>query len=267
MTPHVDPTLESKEGLAIKAAAEDLKYLENVDADMLVQWIVGRPEGVGVLGLIVGLSQEKLKNSLRHGLGTAAFRKLAVERPAELIAYMDQKFALLQLLEAQRQRTYDFGDVLVARAGSRAFAVRAGESGRRLEDEIEEVAKRLSLPYQLRCRFEGRNARTAPCDLAIPGGHAEAQIVVASKSFDSTGSKLSDAVREIEEMADVRRPRQFVLAVVDGIGWKGRPSDLRRIYDLWDTGQIDGMYTLATLGEFQEDLAEAAALRGLSAPG
>ena len=85
----------------------------------------------------------------------------------------------------------------------------------------------------------------------------------AAKGFDSTGSKLSDAVREIVDMADVRQPRQFVIAVIDGIGWKSRKRDLQRIHELWETQQIDGMYTLATLDQFRDDLQEAASLRGL----
>jgi len=46
---------------------------------------------------------------------------------------------------------------------------------------------------------------------------------VAAKGFDSTGSKLTDAVREIEEMADVRQARQFIMAVIDGRGDGRRP--------------------------------------------
>ena len=87
---------------------------------------------------------------------------------------------------------------------------------------------------------------------------------MAAKGFDSTGSKLTDAVREIEEMADVRLPRQYVMAVVDGIGWKNRAADLRRIYALWQSQQIDGLYTLASLDRFRTDLTDAARLRGLT---
>jgi len=103
---------------------------------------------------------------------------------------------------------------------------------------------------------------TAPCDLVVPNSD-DAQIVVAAKGFDSTGSKLTDAVREIEEMADVRLPRQFVIAVIGGIGWKSHQADLRRIHNLWVTKQIDGMYTLATLAQFRHDLEDAARLRRL----
>jgi hypothetical protein len=162
----------------------------------------------------------------------------------------------------QRNRPYDFGDVLVARAGTRLTAARAGVSGRRVEDEIEAIATNLGLPCETRTRFTGRNNRKAPCDLVIPNG-PNASIAVAAKGFDSTGSKLTDAVREIEEMADVRLPRQYIIAVIDGIGWKSRKSDLKKIYDLWASEQIDGMYSLANLGQFRDDLRNAARLRGL----
>jgi hypothetical protein len=175
---------------------------------------------------------------------------------------LEENFDLNRLVTMQRRRPYDFGDVLVARAGTRLTAARAGASGRKVEDEIEAVAGDLGLPCQTRTRFTGRNGRTAPCDLAIPSGQ-HADIVVAAKGFDSTGSKLTDAVREIEEMADVRQARQFIMAVIDGIGWKSRLADLRRIYRLWERQQIDGMYSLATLDRFRHDLDEAARLRGL----
>lgn len=261
LTTHVDPTLENEEGLQIKAAAAELVELQEISLDSVAQWLELKPThaSVAVLGLIAGLSQERLKNGLRHGLGSPTFSKLAKENPAGLVKYMDEEYSLLGLLESQRSRQYDFGDVLVARAGTRALAARAGQTGRHLEDEIEDIAKNLGLSYETRCRFDGRIG-TAPCDLALPAGNADAQIVVAAKSFGSTGSKLTDAVREIDEMAQVRKPTQFVFAVIDGIGWKGRLKDLRRIYGLWSSGQINGMYTMASLGQFQEDLAEAAAI-------
>ena len=80
----------------------------------------------------------------------------------------------------------------------------------------------------------------------------------AAKGFDSTGSKLSDAVREIEEMAEVRLPRQYVFAVVDGLGWHRRQADLRRIFQLWRDQKIDGLYTVAMLADFRAALDDAA---------
>ncbi|WP_423919418.1 hypothetical protein ACPEEZ_12280 [Frigoribacterium sp. 2-23] len=248
------------------AGADDTPHAD-ASADLparraLAAWIAAEPDRVPVLGLSVGLSRERLKNALRHAFDTPSWGRLARERADDLVRHLDVEFGLVASLRAQRDRTYTFGDVLVARAGTRVSAVRAGTSGRRLEDEIETIARDLGLPSQTRTRFGGRNGLTAPCDLVIPSA-AQPDIVVAAKGFDSTGSKLTDAVREIEEMAQVRLPRQFVIAVIDGIGWKSRQSDLRRIHALWESHQIDGMYTVATLPRFRTDLAEAARLRGL----
>lgn len=263
LTPHADPTAITAESTAIKQAYVSLGAIpdDSLNIATLTSWVESNPNSVPVLGLIVGLSQERLKNVLRNHFDSSGWNTLARTRGRELIEWFDAEFDLIAILNIQRFRTYDFGDILVARAGTRATAARAGVSGRKVEDEIEAIALALGLPYKTRTRFTGRNGQTAPCDLVVPDT-GDAQIVVAAKGFDSTGSKLTDAVREIQEMAAIRRPTQFVMAVIDGIGWKSRIADLRRIHDLWVAGEIDGMYTLTSLGDFRNDLERAARLRG-----
>ncbi|HET7327715.1 MAG TPA: hypothetical protein VFJ14_10585 [Nocardioidaceae bacterium] len=250
------------EAAAIKGAAKSLAELPEITAETLAEWAGRHPREVPALGLTVGLSQEKLKNALRHHLGTSGWITLALQRADELIDLLDREFDLIRLVNVQRDRKYDFGDLLVARSGTRGTAARAGASGRRVEDDIEAIVDNVGVPYEVRTRFTGRRGETAPCDVAVPTG-ATAEIAVAAKGFDSTGSKLTDAVREIERMATVRLPTQFIMAVVDGIGWKSRVADLRRIHELWVQREIDGMYTLATLDNFRADIVEACTLRGL----
>lgn len=262
LTAHIDPTASTPEAEAIVAAARSLTDLPLISHQVLAKWVFDNPRDVPVLGLAVGLSQERLKNYLKDRFDTQGWVTLARTNSDELILMLDRDFDLFRMLETQRHKSYSFGDVLVARAGTRVTATQAGKSGRKIEDEIETIAADLELPYEVRTRFIGRDGRTAPCDLVIPNP-SEARIVVAAKGFDSTGSKLTDAVREVQEMAETRRPMQYVLAVIDGIGWKSRVSDLRRIYDKWTDGGIDGMYTLATLDRFRDDLEQAARLRGL----
>lgn len=252
----------------IRKAADELAALPRVDRGTLVSHVAEHPDWVPVLGLVVGLSRERLRNVLKHRFDTSGWVTLARRRASDLIAGLDDEFGLVAELEAQRKQSYTFGDVLVARAGTRQSAGAAIAGGRGVEDAIERVVTGLGLPCKLRTRFVGREARTAPCDVAVPEGGEGALIVCAAKGFDSTGSKLSDAVREIEEMAEVRRPTQFVFAVVDGIGWKSRQADLRRIYDLLGENRIDGLYTVATLDRFAIDLDRAANRLGLvSIPG
>ncbi|MEY2423350.1 MAG: hypothetical protein QOI95_3417 [Acidimicrobiaceae bacterium] len=258
-----DPTIPTAETEEIRAVAAHVTSLPKVDRDVLAALIQDQPDAVPILGLAVGLTRERLKNVLKHHLDSAGWITLARERPAEVIAMLDTEYDVVRLVDEQRNKAYDFGDVLAARAGSRRTATAAGVTGRKVEDEIEAVAASLGLAYELRTRFQGRGAATAPCDLAVPAGGVDARIVVAAKGFDSTGSKLTDAVREIEEMAEVRLPTQFVMAAVDGIGWKNRAADLRRIYDLRDGDRIDGLFTLNTLGDFRTDLEAAAHRLGL----
>ena len=259
-----DPTIPTADSEEIKAVATHISGLASIDRAVLQAFIEDQPHAVPVLGLAVGLTRERLKNVLRHHLGSSGWITLARQRPDAVIAMLDTEYDVVRLVDEQRTRSYDFGEILAARAGSRRTATAAGRTGRKLEDDIEAVASSLGLPYDTRTRFQGRAGATAPSDLSIPSGGLHAKIVVAAKGFDSTGSKLTDAVREIEEMATVRLPTQFVMAVVDGIGWKSRAADLRRIYDLRDGDRIDGLYTLNSLGEFRIDLEAAARRLGLA---
>ena len=67
----------------------------------------------------------------------------------------------------------------------------------------------------------------------------------------------------MEAVANARLPDQFVVAVVDGIGWLRRRSDLQRIYDLRQEQRINGLYTLGQISYFKKDLEEALKVRYL----
>jgi hypothetical protein len=146
----VDPATPTAESAAIKAAVDSLAALKSINAATLEQWTRGNPQGVPVLGLTVGLSQEKLKNALKQHIGTTGWVAAARERPSEIVAMLDAEFGLVESLKAQIGRDYSFGDVLVARAGTRVTAVSASTSGRVLEDRIEAIAIELGLTYETR---------------------------------------------------------------------------------------------------------------------
>jgi hypothetical protein len=249
--------------LPYEAAAVAMRGLQDVTAPGLAALIHAHPDWVIILGSIAGPSQEQLKNVMRLRLGTSGWIKLARERPQDVIDMLDTRYDLLQRVRAERDRSWTYGDVLFERAESRSRAGRAIGRGRRLENDVEDLVHALGLPYKLRTQFTGVNGRQAPCDLAIPDDGTGALIVCAVKGFDSTGSKLTDAVREVEAMASVRAPQQFVFAIVDGIGWLSRQADLRRIHALWARRSISGMFSLAQMPEFRIELARAAAIHRL----
>jgi len=251
-------TIDPASRAEIQRAANTLEKLPRVTVGVLTRLVESEPDWVPYLGLVAGLSQEQLKNTLRHRLGSTSWTKLVKTRPAELIQVLDEAFGLVELVKAQRKRRWSFADVLLERYSSRTRAGGAIGRGRRLEDQVEAIVKELGLPHAMRGRFVGRRDAEAPADLAIPEAGRGALIVCAAKGFDSTGSKLSDAVNEIQQMAEVRLPRQFVFVVLDGIGWLSRQADLRRIHRLWENRSIDGVYTVSMLGDFRTDLEAAA---------
>jgi hypothetical protein len=257
LTAIVDPTASTAEAEDIREAVESLTTIANIEVASLSEWIAAQNNWVPVLGLVVGLGQEKLRNALKNTFDTTGHITLARTRATDLITMLDEEFDLLRLLRVQLDRTYGFADVLIARAGPRVTASSGQASGRKVEDEISAIADDLGLSHVDRSTYTGRNNRRGPADLIVPNAE-NALIVVAAKGFDSTGSKLTDAVREILEMAEIRLPTQFVFAVIDGIGWKQRQADLKRIHTLWESRQIDGMYTLASLDQFRADLQDAA---------
>lgn len=247
-----------------RGAVEALQGLPRVDRQSLADIVSRYPEALPLLASCVGLSREQLMGEMRFRLGSAGLRTLARDRSREVIETLDEDFSLVDAVEAQMAKDWTFADVLAERrlwSGRRASASIA--TGRSVEDAAEEVIRRFGVEYAMRTTFEGRGGRREPCDFAIPAGGAEAAVVGAAKGFDSTGSKLTDAVREVEAVANARLPEQFVVAIVDGIGWLRRQADLKRIHDLYQEGRIDGLYTLRQIDRFEADLEGALRSRGL----
>lgn len=243
-------------------ATASIAGLGDLDRVKLAAVVEADPHIAAVLAAVVGLSQERFKTWLQGRFGTAGWVTLGRTRPAELVDALDDDFSLLALLEAQSARTWTWADVLARIMAPRQQAGGWVQQGRDLEDAAEEKVKALGVAYVARTRFTGKANQTAPADFAIPSG-PDALIAVAVKGFDSTGSKLSDATREIEQMVEVKTARQFIFAIVDGQGWMRRQGDLRRIHDLWERKVIDGLYTRGQLDAFEAALKDAAGRVGL----
>ncbi|HHI71511.1 MAG TPA: hypothetical protein ENJ91_10945 [Rhodobacteraceae bacterium] len=243
---------------AERKALDILKATATIDAAALTDLIERHPHAMPFLVSCVGLSQEQLKGELKRLLGVGGWVKIARREPKRLIQTLDLEFGLVEAVSRQHQHSWSFVDVLVERrVWSQHRATASQNTGRQLEDLVEEIIKSFDVPYKMRTRFDGRGNEDAPCDFAIPAGGRNAQIVGAIKGFDSTGSKLTDAVTEVTKVAEVRLPGQYVYAVVDGIGWLRRQADLKRIFELYEQRRIDGLYTKRLLDSFKADLSDA----------
>jgi hypothetical protein len=236
--------------------------LGDLDRQKLAAAVAADPHIAPVLAAVAGLSQERFKTWLQGRFGTAGWVTLGRTHAPELVDALDDDFSVVALLEAQASRKWTWADVLARIMAPRQHAGGSVRQGRDLEDAVEAKVRAVGVPYAVRTRFTGKAGQTAPADFAIPDG-SEALIAVAVKGFDSTGSKLSDATREIDQMVEVKTARQFIFAVVDGQGWMRRQGDLRRIHELWQRKLIDGLYTRGQLDAFERALEDASRRVGL----
>ena len=71
-----------------------------------------------MLGLVVGMGQERLKNALKDRFDTTGWVTLARTRATELVEWLDADYDLVRMLTVQLQRQYEFADVLVPAPGA-----------------------------------------------------------------------------------------------------------------------------------------------------
>lgn len=257
-----DPEFEAR----VRRLVDEVERLDEITRGILARLIAEEPGYVPVLGSVVGLSQERLKRQLHAHTGSASWLRRARKEPRVIIDTLDEHFNLVERLAEARGRRYTLADVLIARSARGAGASGAIDAGRQLEDKVERLLRDLDLPYQARSRYEGTAGRTGPADFALPEGGPECRIAIGVKGFDSTGSKLTAAYDEVRRMADVRRPDQYIFAVVDGVGWRGRRGDLTRLVEMVRRREIDGMFPIAEFDEFRRALGDAAVRVGLLDP-
>jgi hypothetical protein len=109
--------------------------------------------------------------------------------------------------------------------------------------------------YEVRCTFNGPRGTTAKCDFAIPSKTA-ARILVESKGYGATGSKMTDILGDIHTIIGAKRADTALLFFTDGLTWKERQSDLRKLVELQNNGDITRIYTYAMADQFERDLRQ-----------
>ena len=81
-------------------------------------------------------------------------------------------------------------------------------------------------------------------------------IVIESKGYGATGSKMTGIIGDIEQIIRAKRPDTALLFFTDGLTWKQRKSDLRKIVEFQNSGGITRIYTYAMAGQFEADLRQ-----------
>lgn len=226
---------------------EDVKALLDEDFD----------DGMLMCRLFLGLSKDQFVASLKdvrqaHGIGVKAYR---TDPDAFVEALLS--IGLLEAMAEEVNRKPHWTDVLIERLRSgRGSAISGQRRGRSVEDFAEAiVTKVFGKNFQARCTFRGARGQEAKCDFAIPSKSA-ARILIESKGYGATGSKMTDILGDIRTIIAAKRPDTAFLFFTDGLTWKQRKSDLRKIVEFQNNGDITRIYTYAMADQFEADLRQ-----------
>jgi hypothetical protein len=93
----------------------------------------------------------------------------------------------------------------------------------------------------------------AKCDFAVPGRKLP-RIVVEAKGYGATSSKMSDIIGDLDTIVRAKRHDTTLIFVTDGLTWKQRKSDLGKIVERQNRGEITPIYASGMAGQLEEDL-------------
>jgi hypothetical protein len=207
--------------------------------------------------LFLDLSKDEFTHRMGELLGTGGIGiKRYQAEPAAYLAALGS-MGLRASMAATVRRPMHWTDTLVERLkGGRGSAIKGQARGRTMEDFVEGIVRSVfgSEQYAARCRFTGAMGQsTEKADFAIPHA-ADPGILIEVKAYGATGSKQTDVLGDISRIVDEKRHDTVLLLVTDGITWKQRPSDLKKLIVLQNQGKIQRIYTKSMAGDLQRDL-------------
>jgi hypothetical protein len=221
-------------------------------------------DGLLICRSFLGLSKDQFTGVLKDALGDTAggVTRYKKDKTGFLNALVD--IGLLDAMDEQTNRTPKWSDVLVERLRSgRGSAISGQRRGRGVEDFAENIVQKVfGKNYELRCTFSGPKGKTAKCDIAIPS-KAAPRILIESKGYGATGSKMTDVIGDIEKIIAAKRPDTAFLFLTDGLTWKQRKNDLRKIVEYQNNGDVTRIYTYAMADQLEADLRTLKTENGL----
>jgi DpnII restriction endonuclease len=212
---------------------------------------------VDIVRLFLGLSADEFRTKRSEqlgegGIGITRFRKAKADFMGAL-----ERLGLESAITAMATRPMHWSDVLVERLkAGRGSAIKGQRRGREFETATEAVVKEVFGigRYDVRCRFVGKTGTsTEKADFAIPS-KIEPRILIEVKAYGATGSKQTDILGDFHRIIEEKRADTDLLLVVDGITWKARVNDLRKLIQMQNRGEITRIYTTQMFEDLRKDL-------------
>lgn len=208
-----------------------------------------------VIRLFLGLSKDSYEAAVSTQLEGPGGKTRFSQSP-EVYANALSELGLLDAMRNEVNKAPHWSDTLIERLRSgRGSAMSGIKRGRQVEDFVEAVIRSVfGDQFDSRCNFVGKRDQTAKCDFAIPSKHLP-RILIESKAYGATGSKMTDVIGDIEKIIQAKRDDTHFIFFTDGATWRQRKSDLRKIVGYQNHGDILRIHTFKTVEEFRADLS------------
>lgn len=212
---------------------------------------------ISAIRLFLDCSKDEFQMSMKSLLGAGGIGVKRFQADPDAFVAALEKLSLSKKINEVLGRELHWSDVLVERLkGGRGSAIKGQQRGRRLEDFVEKLVQSVFgiKGYDSRCRFLGASKlSTEKADFAIPGSQ-DPHILIEVKAYGATGSKQTDVLGDISRIVEQKRNDTVFFLFTDGISWRERPNDLRKLIELQNRGSIQKIYTMSMSGEFETDL-------------
>lgn len=152
-------------------------------------------------------------------------------------------------------RSYSWKDIITERLKTgRGSAIKGQKRGRALEDFVEAIVSQVFSKYDIRCSFKGlKGLTTEKADFSVPS-RDNPEIIIEVKGYGATGSKQTDVIGDIHRIIQEKRHDTTFLLFTDGLTWRSRESDFKKLVKFQNEGYIYRIYTKTMKDIFLEDL-------------
>jgi len=220
---------------------------------------------ITVSRLFLDLSKDEFTHLFRQQAGENTSLTRFRTEPSK---YLDAlaSLGLVERMSEAIKTPVTWRDVLVERLkGGRGSAIRGQLRGRALEDFVERILVEVFGPdrYDSRCQFVGASGKEVEkADFAVPQKDDPA-ILIEVKAYGATGSKQTDVLGDVNRIIAQKRADTAFLLVTDGITWRDRVSDLRKLVERQNRGAITRIYTRSMAKQLRDDLAQLKSEHGI----
>lgn len=238
---------------AISTLTKDTKATEHFEASLTI------------MRLFLDMSKDEFTAALRDQLGAGAGITRLKQDPDGFLGALEG-LGVLGRMAAVVNTPATWSDTLIERLkGGRGSAIKGQRRGRFLEDFVEQLVIRIfgGDGYDLRCQFVGATGLSKEkTDFAIPSKNDPA-ILIEVKAYGATGSKQTDVLGDITRIVTEKRGDTHFLLVTDGVTWRDRVNDLRKLVQLQNQGRITRIYTQSMAKQLEADLKQLKREHGL----